>query len=92
MDEAITKLCERLTVLLEKNPASSQRRILVAFAGTPGSGKTTISAALTKIWNAKSAPNASITVLPMVCLALLIRSQMQAILMLLFHPFSHDTR
>ncbi|OBT55497.1 hypothetical protein VE04_04550 [Pseudogymnoascus sp. 24MN13] len=65
MDETITTLCERLRVLLEKNPASSHRRILVAFAGTPGSGKTTISAALTKIWNAKCTPNSSITVLPM---------------------------
>ncbi|OBT66776.1 hypothetical protein VE03_04007 [Pseudogymnoascus sp. 23342-1-I1] len=65
MDETITTLCERLRVLLKKNPASSRQRILVAFAGTPGSGKTTISAALTKVWNAKAAPNASITVLPM---------------------------
>ncbi|KAL5347882.1 hypothetical protein ACLOAV_007293 [Pseudogymnoascus australis] len=65
MDETITTLCERLRLLLEKNPASSRRRILVAFAGTPGSGKTTISAALTKVWNAKQTPNASITVLPM---------------------------
>ncbi|KFX98539.1 hypothetical protein O988_04300 [Pseudogymnoascus sp. VKM F-3808] len=65
MDETITALCERLKDLLEKNSASSRRRILVAFAGTPGSGKTTISAALTKIWNAQCNPNASITVLPM---------------------------
>ncbi|KFY40485.1 hypothetical protein V494_03468 [Pseudogymnoascus sp. VKM F-4513 (FW-928)] len=65
MDETITTLCERLKVLLEKNPASSRRRILVAFAGTPGSGKTTISAALTKVWNEELPSNASITVLPM---------------------------
>lgn len=79
MDETITTLCERLRVLLEKNPASSHRRILVAFAGTPGSGKTTISAALTKIWNAKCTPNSSITVLPMVRPTLLIYFPSQVI-------------
>lgn len=87
MDETITTLCERLRLLLEKNPASSRRRILVAFAGTPGSGKTTISAALTKVWNAKQTPNASITVLPMVRPNSLIYFPTQVICSTLFPRF-----
>lgn len=64
MEEIITTLSERLTKLLERNEEISGKRILVAFAGSPGSGKTTISAALTEAFNVRQ--NVNVTVLPMV--------------------------
>lgn len=64
MESIITTLCERLERLIDENPLASGRRILVAFAGIPGSGKTTVSAALMKTFNQKRP--GSISVLPMV--------------------------
>ena len=65
MADVVETLCGRLADLLEKNQSTSRRRILIAFAGTPGSGKSTISAALTKAFSLKKMGN--IAVLPMVC-------------------------
>ncbi|RFU30152.1 hypothetical protein B7463_g6188, partial [Scytalidium lignicola] len=63
MDAIITTLSERLTKLLEQNPPSSHRRLLIALAGTPGSGKSTISAALAQTCKANGTGN--IAILPM---------------------------
>lgn len=65
MDQTIAELGERLTSLLERNPPSSHRRILIALAGVPGSGKSTISAALVKKFSTSGLEK--IAILPMVC-------------------------
>ncbi|KAL3418308.1 nicotinamide riboside kinase [Phlyctema vagabunda] len=54
---------ERLQLLCRRYPPSSRKRILVALAGSPGSGKTTITASLVQSFNARS--EIKIQVVPM---------------------------
>ncbi|KAH8803544.1 phosphoribulokinase/uridine kinase [Xylogone sp. PMI_703] len=63
MEQVITTLCDRVTSLLENNPPSSHRRILIALAGVPGSGKSTISAGLASRFNENGKLN--VAILPM---------------------------
>ena len=46
LERTIAILSERIEDLLERHASEPDRRVLVALAGVPGSGKSTISAAL----------------------------------------------
>ncbi|KAH9904299.1 phosphoribulokinase/uridine kinase [Xylariomycetidae sp. FL2044] len=46
MEKTIATLCARIRFLLKQNASRPRERILIALAGVPGSGKSTISAAL----------------------------------------------
>ncbi|KAK9413419.1 putative Phosphoribulokinase/uridine kinase [Seiridium unicorne] len=48
LDETIRKLCVRIESLLVRQSLCPQQRLLVALAGVPGSGKSTVSGALIK--------------------------------------------
>ncbi|KIW01440.1 uncharacterized protein PV09_07198 [Verruconis gallopava] len=56
-------LYERLVALKSQNAVDSTRRILVAVAGVPGSGKTTITTALSKLYESREGK--ALTILPM---------------------------
>ncbi|EXJ61552.1 hypothetical protein A1O7_01980 [Cladophialophora yegresii CBS 114405] len=62
-DQTIAILCERVAGLLAQQASLPRRRLLIALAGVPGSGKSTISSALLKILSKKAA--GSIVVVPM---------------------------
>lgn len=64
VDQVIETLCQRVTILLEKQAARPQQRLLIALAGIPGSGKSTISSGL-MLKLSESEANV-ITVVPMV--------------------------
>ena len=64
MDDIEQTLYERIQLLLKLNHDSPERRILIALAGAPGSGKSTISASLITRWNSKNEEH--IQVVPMV--------------------------
>ena len=64
MDHPENVLCDRVESLLTLYPPSSKRRIIIAMAGGPGSGKSTISAALAKLFNARNSEK--MRVVPMV--------------------------
>jgi hypothetical protein len=57
-------LCRRVAALQERFPLSTRRRILITLAGVPGSGKSTISTALTTSLREQGTEN--VVVLPMV--------------------------
>ena len=57
-------LCERVEALLRDDSLSSQKRIIIAMAGAPGSGKSVISAALVKLFNERNVEQ--MKVVPMV--------------------------
>lgn len=65
LDESVCLLCRRVETLIgDKKPADPGGRVLIALAGVPGSGKSTISSALLR-----ALPNKGIdevAVLPMV--------------------------
>lgn len=65
MDEVEKSLYKRLQRLLERSASHPERRILIALAGTPGSGKSTIASALVRSFNATN--KEKIQVIPMVC-------------------------
>jgi pantothenate kinase len=44
-------LCERVEALIKLNPPSTKKRIIIAMAGGPGSGKSTLSAAVERLFN-----------------------------------------
>lgn len=46
LDETASHLCDRIKHLLSRQASCPQQRILIALAGVPGSGKTTISSAV----------------------------------------------
>jgi Mrp family chromosome partitioning ATPase len=46
LTESILNLVRRIEALLERQAADPQQRVLVALAGVPGSGKSTVSHAL----------------------------------------------
>ena len=57
-------LCDRVEALLRDDSLSSQKRIIIAMAGAPGSGKSVISAALVKLFNERNVEQ--MKVVPMV--------------------------
>lgn len=60
-------LYQRLIALKKKiSENNTTRRCLVAVAGVPGSGKSTITAAVAKLYHDRQ--GRSLTILPMVCL------------------------
>lgn len=46
LEETVACLCARVQDLLVRNASYPRQRILIALAGVPGSGKSTISTAL----------------------------------------------
>lgn len=64
MDDIVGFLCRRVEDLLESNKFDPEHRILIGLAGSPGSGKSTISAALVKLMASRKLPG--VLVLPMV--------------------------
>lgn len=64
VDQVIETLCQRVTLLLEKQAARPRQRLLIALAGIPGSGKSTISSGLMRKLSESEAN--VITVVPMV--------------------------
>lgn len=64
--ESVSLLCGRVKALLAAQALTGpDRRILIALAGVPGSGKSTISSALLKALPEHGIED--VTVLPMVC-------------------------
>jgi adenylylsulfate kinase-like enzyme len=57
-------LLKRLELLIRSNESIPQKRIIIALAGTPGSGKTTISSALRQRF--KISTGRELQVVPMV--------------------------
>jgi 2-phosphoglycerate kinase len=57
-------LLKRLELLILRNAHSPHKRIIIALAGTPGSGKSTISSALTRRFNARN--EGKLQIVPMV--------------------------
>lgn len=51
MSSLISILSQRIELLVEQYKACPQKRILIALAGGPGSGKTTLAAAVAKDYN-----------------------------------------
>jgi pantothenate kinase len=66
LDQAVASLCDRVEYLLTKHAASPQERLLIALAGVPGSGKSTISRAVVKGLAYRGTGN--VVIVPMVCL------------------------
>ena len=46
LDKTINTLCDRVQKLLSRHAAYPRERVLIALAGVPGSGKTTVSSAV----------------------------------------------
>jgi Mrp family chromosome partitioning ATPase len=63
--DSVLNLVRRVEGLLERQAANPQQRILIALAGVPGSGKSTVSRAL--LVELASRGIADIAVVPMVC-------------------------
>ena len=63
-EQAVAILCLRIQSLLTR-AKGSEKRILIALAGVPGSGKTTISAGVLQALPSYGIENAQ--VVPMVC-------------------------
>ncbi|KAH8901529.1 P-loop containing nucleoside triphosphate hydrolase protein [Thozetella sp. PMI_491] len=63
LDGAVATLCERVEGLLAQHSSTPRKRILIALAGVPGSGKTTISTALMEELQRRNMQN--IMVVPM---------------------------
>ncbi len=74
LDHTVTYLCDRVKRLLSRNTSCRQEeRIVIALAGVPGSGKTTISSAVLDRLRAQG--NSQVMVVPMVrCSAVHITS------------------
>jgi putative protein kinase ArgK-like GTPase of G3E family len=64
LDQIVAILCQRIATLLTRQAATPRQRTLIALAGVPGSGKSTISSALIRQLSSKDAKY--ITVMPMV--------------------------
>lgn len=73
MDNSEQILYQRVRALVARYPPSTHRRILIALAGSPGSGKTTISSALQRSFNETNAEQ--IQIIPMVRVSFLGHSQ-----------------
>jgi pantothenate kinase len=67
--ESILNLVRRVEKLLERQASDPQHRVLVALAGVPGSGKSTVSHAL--LAELASRNISDVAVVPMVCFQLL---------------------
>jgi Mrp family chromosome partitioning ATPase len=65
LTESILDLVRRVEALLQRQAADPQQRILVALAGVPGSGKSTVSHAL--LTELASRGIDDVAVVPMVC-------------------------
>jgi pantothenate kinase len=63
MGDPVDILLERLEALIEQE-TNPQKRIIIALAGAPGSGKSTVASALTERFNSKN--TAQLQVVPMV--------------------------
>ncbi|KAG4443335.1 hypothetical protein IFR05_001204 [Cadophora sp. M221] len=63
MEKPEQTLCARVEALISLYPPSSRRRIIISLVGGPGSGKSTISAALAKTFNSRNTEQ--LTVVPM---------------------------
>lgn len=68
VSESVTQVVEtlhrRIVDLLQRNSGNPQKRLIIAIAGVPGSGKSTISGALQSLLRSHGVGNLS--VLPMV--------------------------
>jgi len=67
MDNFEDQLSNRLEQLLKRNALLPNKRLIVALAGAPGSGKTTIASALMRKFNATHQTQ-QLQVVPMVCM------------------------
>ncbi|CAJ2504396.1 Uu.00g117900.m01.CDS01 [Anthostomella pinea] len=63
LNKAVASLCARIELLLKQNASRQHERVLTALASVPGSGKSTVSAALLKAL--RSQGNEDIVVVPM---------------------------
>ena len=66
LDHTVASLCDRVDYLLTKYARSPQKRLIIALAGVPGSGKSTISRAVVRALSDRGTDN--VAVVPMVCL------------------------
>jgi pantothenate kinase len=64
LEQTVGMLCERTESLLARQSLHPEQRLLVALAGVPGSGKSTISAALIAALSQRGI--ADVVVVPMV--------------------------
>lgn len=64
-EQTTASLCDRIEYLLEKLAAYPKQRIMIALAGVPGSGKSTVCAAVLKALSCRGIED--ISVVPMVC-------------------------
>lgn len=64
LDQIVAILLQRIVVLLARQAETPRQRMLIALAGVPGSGKTTISSGLMRRISSKDAKY--ISVMPMV--------------------------
>jgi len=65
MQQTEIGLCERLEALSEQSDSPSTKRLIIALAGGPGSGKSTISASLQELYNKRN--EKKLKVVPLVC-------------------------
>ena len=66
LDQTVASLCDRVEYLLTKYAGSPQKRLMIALAGVPGSGKSTISRAVVKALLDRGTDNVAVVL--MVCL------------------------
>lgn len=67
LDKNVAALQCRVESLLERQRSDASGRILVALAGVPGSGKTTVSSALLLSLSKRGMSKQDVVVVPMVC-------------------------
>ncbi len=69
LEETTSMLLQRLRILIRKRQDSSdpRKRIMIALAGVPGSGKSTVSSAVLRAAEARDSGVSEISVFPMVC-------------------------
>ena len=67
MDQTVAMLAQRVEGLLGKFSSQPDRRIMIALAGVPGSGKSTVSGMLLEKLRQNELHN--VVVIPMVCAA-----------------------
>lgn len=68
LEANVATLQGRIDRLLEQQKSDARGRILVALAGVPGSGKTTVSSALLASLSRNGKSRDDVVVVPMVCI------------------------
>lgn len=74
MDDFEDQLSNHLERLLKRNALLPHKRLIVALAGAPGSGKSTIASALMQKFNATHQTQ-QLQVIPMVCVPSILINQ-----------------